>query len=779
MKCSNKSQGSLSESTKKDLKFKYTRAQALISGVFSNSVTCNATVFPTWIGNTDYFWYERETKIGKEYRLVDSKNGTNCTVFDHSIFSHALSDATKEEVDSKNLPIKITNIEINPRTIHFTAFNKSWIYNSDTEICSIVKNQNYDCIISPNGKLGIFMREFNLWVRDLKNNQEQRLTVDGEENFVYGVGAPSVVGIDYTNVQIRWSPDSTSIFAVQRDSRQIDIFPLIYHLPQDGTLRPQLKKNKVAFPGDEYIETLRLLTIKIESKFIQEANYPYLSMTRSVKPFFDSNLGWWSSDSQYCYFVDVDRTYKAARVVEFNSQTGSTRVLFEEYSKTHISLMLNSDEPPMLVPLPKTKELLWLSERSGWAHLYLYDLRHGQLIKTLTQGDWLVRNIVHVDTKRREVYAQTGGRNAGRDPYYRDLCRINFDTGEITTLASSDHEYWAVTQQCLGTVTAKSIGRDVGNSCAVSPSGNFFVVTRSRADVVPSTILLDRNAENIRELEIADISALPTGWQWPEPVRMASADGNSDIYGLVFRPSDFSPDYSYPVISHIYNSPDLTWVSKGSFSNGPAYGISYLDAAALAELGFIVVQIDGRGSPFRRKKFFDECYGWAESASNIDDHVSGIKQLCERFDYMDLNRVGITSHCAGGMGVVSAMCNHANFYKVGIASMLYDSRFLDAAMWGEKYEGSSSQSVARQYPEELVENLQGKLLLMNSLIDPLAPAAGTIRIINALQKANKDFDLLLLPSPSHSYLVRRAWDYLAKHLLGVKPPDDFRLTTNF
>ena len=195
-----------------------------------------------------------------------------------------------------------------------------------------------------------------------------------------------------------------------------------------------------------------------------------------------------------------------------------------------------------------------------------------------------------------------------------------------------------------------------------------------------------------------------------------------------------------------------------------------------------MVQIDGRGTPFRDKAFLDECYGWTESASTIEDHIAGIQQLAKHRPYMDLNRVGITSHCAGGMGVVSSLCQQgeqAGFYKVGVASMIYDGRFFSAQLWNDKYEGLSCFNTDHQYPEQQVKNLQGKLLLLNSMVDPLAPAEGTLRIIDALQAANKDFDMVLLPNPAPSYLIRCAWDYLVEHLLGIKPPEDFKLKTFF
>lgn len=762
-------------------KQRYERAKKLMLGTFAKTITLNTTVFPIWIGDSNYFWYERESQTGKEYRLVNATSATNELAFDHDKLAATLSESARQEVDAKNLPIKRMSIELNPTVMRFTAFDKRWIFSSDAATCLEIKTTNEDCIISPNGKLGIFISDFNLWVRNLENGNERALTHDGEEEYVYGVGASCMGPNDYSNVQIRWSPNSMQLFAVQRDTRQIKKFPVIHHVPQDGSIRPQVVEKKLALPGDASVETLHLLAINVETGRMQEANYRLIPVTRSVLPFFDSNLGWWSTDSHRAYFVDVERDYKTVRVVEFDTHTGATKILIEEKSETFISLMHNSDEPPALVPLPETGELLWFSERSGKAHLYLYDLETGQLKNSVTQGDWLVRDVVHVDTERREVFVQTAGRDTGWDPYYRDLCRIHLDTGEITPLIASDHEIWAVTQHNQNTMWAVGItGRDANASCAVAPSGDFAVVTRSRANEAPATLLLDRNANVILTVEHADTSALPDNWQWPEPVKLLAADDKTDIYGLVFRPSNFSSEHSYPVVSHVYNTPDLTWVSKGSFTNGAVYGMPYLDAAALAELGFIVVQIDGRGTPFRDKAFLDNCYGWTESASTIEDHIAGIQQLSKRYPYMDLNRVGITSHCAGGMGVVSSLCQqneNAGFYKVGVASMIYDSRFFSAQIWSDKYEGLSSHNTDHQYPEQQVKNLQGKLLLLNSMVDPLAPVEGTLRIIDALQAANKDFDMVLLPNPAPGYLIRCAWDYLVENLLGVEPPEDFKLTT--
>lgn len=769
------------------MKARYERAQALMQGIFTKKMVLNATLYPIWIDQSDCFWYERETRKGKEYRLVNAKTATNDCAFDHETLASALAKVAAQTVNAANLPISNICMALNPSDlslsrIRFSAFGKRWIFDTQPGTCQEVEASleeivgPEDEVMSPDGHYTAFTRDHNLWVRDLSRGEEQALTFDGKESYVYGAPASAWGHPHGTALQVRWSPDSKQIFTVQRDTRQVQTLPMIQHVPKDGSLRPTVKQIKIAYPGDENIEELRLLSIDIDTGHIQAADYRQIPVTRNGDGFFTAGLGWWATDSRRTYFVDVERDYKTVRVVEFDTRTGATRILFEETTDTHINLMLNNDEYPTLVPVPERNELIWFSERSGWAHLYLYDLESGKLKHPITQGDWLVRDIVCFDPTHREVFVQTGGRNPDIDPYYRDLVRVNIDSGELTTIASSDHDIIAFTKNTMAWMFAKAFGKDP-SALAISNNGNFAVVTRTRADEVPVSLLVDRDGRDIMELETADVSALPDGWQWPEPVKLLAADNKTDIYGLMFRPSYFSPDQNYPIVSHVFNTPELPWVSKGSFTNGTSFGWPYLDAAALAELGFIVVQIDGRGTPFRHKAFHDESYGWAPSASNLDDHIAGIRQLAKRYPYMDLERVGITSHASGGPGGVQGLLEHPDFYSVGVSAVQHDSRFSSASMWGEKYEGLFGPSSNYCYPEELAENLKGKLLMMQGMLD--RPQT-VFRVIEALHKANKDFDLILLPNLGHgmsSYLIRRAWDYLVRHLLNAEPPKEFKLIT--
>lgn len=794
---------------------KYQRAQALMQGYWTRNIAPNSTVYPIWIEGSDCFWYERDInavqneidnsesfpKWDKEYRLVNAAQATNTLAFDHAALATALAEIIEQIVDKNCLPITDVKMQLESlaesdrqstfrqiEEMSFTAFDKRWVFKPQsgglTEVP--VEIQSKEKLLSPDGNSVIFTRDYNLWLQDLATGEERALTRDGEELYCY-----SVVGNGWgyetdsaSGLQARWSTDSKRIITVQRDSRQVLTQPIVEHVPVDGSIRPKVRYVRKSMQSDDHVPEYRLVAIDVETVKVQAANYPHIPIVRNSTGFFSSNMGWWGTDSRHAYFVDLARDYKRVSVVEFDTHNGATRILFEETSDTHINLMLNADDFPTFVPLPQSNELVWFSERSGWAHLYLYDFNTGALKHPITSGEWVVRDVVSIDIARRELFIKTAGRTAGRDPHYSDLARVNLDTGELITLSGGDYDIATISAFHLdiNTNLAKVVGqRDIAATRSVSHSGHFAVVTRSRANSAPVSVLVDRNGQEILDIETADLSplyaAVSNDWQWPEPVSLKAADGETDIYGLVYRPADFSSEQSYPVVAHMFNSPELPWVPKGSFNNEVWYGMAYFEAAALAELGFIVIQIDGRGTPYRSKAFQDESYGWVESANNLDDHVAGLQQLGERYPYMDLERVGIFS-LNGGTGAVQGLLHYPDIYTVGVNGMCHDSRLFPASMWSDKYEGVNGPEPEHRYPEEFAGKLQGKLMLCHGMLDVSTPPANTFRIVEALQKANKEFDLLLLPNLGHgktSYLIRRSWDYLVRHLQGVEPPKDFQL----
>lgn len=392
----------------------------------------------------------------------------------------------------------------------------------------------------------------------------------------------------------------------------------------------------------------------------------------------------------------------------------------------------------------------------------------------------MVREILHYDADRRELLIHTADRVEGRNPYYCDICRVNIDTGELVPIISTDHEY-VVFDPTSEMAANLKIYRDIIGGFGVSPNGDYIVTTRSRPDEIPVSILLNREGKKLLTLEVADTSGLPDGWQWPEPVATKGADDLTDIYGVIYRPSDFSPDKSYPVLDISWTHLEGHHYPAGSFSNSSNAGFRGIAPLAYAELGFIVVLLFGRGTSSRHREFSAAKDPWLPNSNNQADRIAGICQLAERYHYMDIGRVGAGGGFMSTSVAVSGLLGHPDFYKVGVSDSAVTDLRIKSAFYAEAYAGLPSPTDTRQAVHELAENLQGKLLLMHGMLDPNVPVAGTFRLIDALQKANKDFDMLILPNDGHamcSYATRRAWDYLVKHLLNIEPPNEFKLTTS-
>lgn len=762
------------EQTNLSIECRYRNAQKLLKGYLSKEAAINTSLYPNWIGETDCFWYTKDLgENRKEFRLVNADANKDEWAFDHRRLAERLADAAESEVEAYQLPIAGVEIDLDPCVVRFTAFNKRWEYDAVQDYCQEIPSlPGPQEVVSPNGQYMVFCKSHNLWLRDLQSGEERALTTDGSEDNAYGEPSSAWGFAHAIDLQVKWSPDSQRVFTVQRDRRNVASLPIVHHVPLDGSNRPQVTFHKVAYPGDEEVETLRLLTIDINSATQQAFDYPQIPVTRNSWGFFTASLGWWHQDSQRAYFVHVDRFYKYAKVIECDTQTGETKELFEERSDTNVCLMNNGDMWPYFMPLTESNELLWYSERSGWAHLYLYDLNNGQLKNVVTQGDWMVRDVITVVPDRREVFVQTASRASERSPYYRDIARVDIDTGELSTLASGNYDYFASAYtEMIG--VPSGINRFIPEGRGVSPTGNYAVVTRSRVDTFPEHLVINRCGAEVMELGVAELADMPEGWQLPEPVQLIADDGVTEITGVIYRPSFFSPDQCYPVINDTFSTPDFPWVPLGSFDNSLFDGYAFYCAAALAELGFIVVQIDGRGASFRDKSFRDAGYGNLQLPVMMSDQVAGLKQLSERYSYIDTTRAGVYEH-QGGAAVVNSMLDYPQIYKVGVSCSSHDARLMGASMWSDMYEGECKPTTL--YAEEKIDNLQGKLLLMNGMADICTPAAGVFRVVEALQNANKSFDLVLLPNLGHEpsgYMFRRGWDYFVLHFLGEEPPKDF------
>ena len=759
---------------------RYRRAAILHNSIGTDKLALNTLLTPHWI-DEDYFWYRRQTTKGVQFRLVNARLATNQQAFDHQTLADALADATGHDIQAENLPITALEMTLSPMRVNFTADGNRYGFNAEGQLCQTEDESDHsrERLISPNGKQVAFVRGYNLWLFNVESGEEHALTLDGESKNYYGI-APIVYGTGalVSDIQAQWSPDSKRLFTVQTDAREVQSVPIVHYVPMGQNIRPYTTDYPGAFPGDEYVVTQSMVVIDIASNQVQAADYKALPVNRDAWGIFWDGLAWWSANNRHAYFVDMDRGDQVVRLVEFDTDSGATRILFEETSPTNLKLSQSELTKATLLPLPESNELIWFSERSGWGHLYLYNLENGKLKNPITQGNWTVREILYFDTECRELFFQASGRVASRDPYYRDISKVQVDTGEITTLVSTDHEY-----NIHGPLTMVShpffcMDPDrLLNSNGVSPGANYLVATRSRVDQVPMSALWDRRGNLLLEIETADTSGLPKDWRWPEPIKLLAADDKTDIYGVIFRPSDFTPDKQYPVIDYSGCWAEIAFTAKGAFRNGPAAADAwYLMPAALAELGFIVVMIDGRGTPYRERAFLDASYGWVPSTNYAEDRISGIKQLATRHHYIDLNRIGIMGQ-TGSPGALYGLLQYPDFYKVGVSHRVQDTRLM-SAFYGEHHEGITPSISDNYYAEQMVANLQGKLLLIHGLLDPYTPCATTWRVIDALEKANKDFDMLMLPNmsvPLSDYALRRVWDFFVIHLLHAEPPKEFNL----
>ncbi|ETN92060.1 Prolyl tripeptidyl peptidase precursor [Gammaproteobacteria bacterium MOLA455] len=753
---------------------RYRRAEALEHESVDGAMVSDALIRPNWIGDSDQFWYTRSTHDkGTEYRLVNAKTANNTVAFDHKRLATALADATGETVSESALPI--SNLDFCDAAVSFNAFDTRWQFDGELKTVKSLVTYPDHWLVSPDGTNAAFVKDYNLWLRDLNTGEERALTHDGQPHYAYAVQTEGrdLVG-DFigpeplVKPEALWSPDSSQLFTVQMDERRVRDLPSMLYVPQDGTLAPQVKERKYALPGDKEVVQYRVLVIDVTTGIETEADYPPIADSFVWLGPFSGNRAWWSGDSNQAYFIDMTRGQKTARVIGFDTASGKCHCLFEESSSTYVELGLDFEHPSMLMPLPETSELLWFSERSGWGHLYLYDLTTGELKNPVTSGNFLVRGVLHYDSQNRALLIQIAGRESGKNPYYRELAKVNIDSGEMTLVVASDHDY--------------SLCHFTKQNAGVSPNGHFAVVTRSRVDEAPVTELYDRSGRHLLTVETADVSGLPSGWQWPEPFTAKADDGETDVYGVLFRPSHFDSDKQYPVLDLGVTIPFYSLLPTGAFLDGgvdPIGNIVYMTCSALAELGFMVTVIDGRGTPYRSKAFHDFGYNDFMQSGGMVDHVASIKQLAERYPSMDLESVGIVSTDAPGNGAVFGLLNYPDFYKVGVAFSMWDPRLVKQ---GEVYHGIIDET-ARQQPiwDDAVQNMQGKLLLVSGFLDQFFHISMTFQLVDALGKANKDVDLLMQPNGGHGWRVkhahRRVWDYLVRHLQGVEPPKEFELIT--
>lgn len=763
----------------------YARAERFIFWNYHKYVD-NADIRHYWIGDEDRFWYRRtDEQGGKEFVVVDATTGERAPAFDHGAMATALSAATGDPINASALPFSVFRYTADKSSIEFLIGSSFWTCKTGVSECSSdpSRTPNPFSIVSPDGKWAASVRDSNVWIQPTDGGDAFALTEDGVEHHGYGTlpgtmlnrlrlvrrGIPDVP-------QLRWSPDSKRLLTFRMDEREVKSVYLVQSVPDDGGMRPKLHSFRYAMPGDEAMATFRpvILDVVARRKIVPETD----ALFAMPLPPLQRGRAWWSTDGGAVFFISNDRYSKTLTLNRIDPATGDVTTLVTEKSSTYVQMKADLFGQPVVRTLVNG-DVVWYSERDGWGNLYLYSAT-GKLKNRITRGKWNVRSIWRVDEEEGRIYFSASGREQG-DPYRRYVYSIGLNGRDLRLLTPEPAEH-ALPHEDLQILLGPPPLTSDADRNRFSPSGRYFVDSYSTPDTPPVFVLRDRDGNLVKELEKADISKLEAGGYVPiEPFTVMAADGKTPIYGNLFRPSTFDPSRKYPVIDAIYPGPNMT--RSGKSFGAALYGtFDAFEAQSLAELGFIVVTIDGRGTPLRSRKFVNYSYGRPDKASDLEDHIAGLRQLAERHPYMDLDRVGIDGVSGGGFATARALLTYPEFYKVGVSSAgNHDQRAYNAAFWNH-YLGPMEETDGYELGSNppLAENLKGDLLLITGDMDDNVHPTMTLKLADALIKANKDFDLMIVPNADHAvtlhpYVIRRKWDYFVRNLLGAEPPNEYEV----
>ncbi|MEZ4585065.1 MAG: alpha/beta fold hydrolase [Gemmatimonadales bacterium] len=740
----------------------YLRAERFHAGNATSLITHDQVV-PHWLdGNR--FWYEDRTESGHRWLLIDAALDSERAVFDRDRLAAALSVAADTAVDPVTLRLPRLEVAGDLSWIRFQRGKAWWRCALPAHTCAAADTtavvMSHE-VRSPDGAWAAYEDGGNLWIRPLAGGERRQLTQGGTGDYGFAVNRDVTSQITAKRFKVRrppivaWSPDSKRIVIHRVDER--GVLPLGLIEAKQG--RPTIHTFPYALAGDSVVPRLDYHVIELASGAVTAVDLPAhdADMLLFASDTANQRIRW-SRDSRHFFLVYGDRADKRYRVVDVDAATGRTREVLAEARATQVDLhpFIGQAAWKLLGP---NDDLVWFSERDGWAHFYRIDPASGAVRNRITAGAWAVSDVEWVDSAGTTVYFTGRGREGG-DPIHRRLYRVGADGSGLALLTpeAGDHQV------------------------SFSPSGRYFVDTYSALDAPPVTVLRDRTGRVIREVARADLSRLEAlGWPLPTPFTVTGRDGLTPVYGALYRPSNFDSTKSYPILDYIYPGPQIGPLGVHGFSAVGAGG-----AQATAELGFIVIAIDAFGTPGRSKAFHDAYYG-NMGDNGIADHVAAIRQLAARHPWIDGERVGIFGHSGGGFSSARAILMYPDFFKAAASSAgNFDQRGY-TFLWGEKYQGLLEQkpgggdNYANQDVQSLAKNLKGKLMLAYGALDDNVPPNLTLVLIDALIKANKSFDLVVMPYGNHGfviepYFVRRRWDFLVRSLLGVEPPADFELT---
>jgi dipeptidyl aminopeptidase/acylaminoacyl peptidase len=711
----------------------------------------------------DRLVYRKSTAQGSELQIADLATGSKTGVVDPILLAQALAELVDEAPDVADLALSDIDISSSLDAMEFDYDSERFRVDLGSLTVSRLPTLEAGKTLSPDGSKVAYVEDYNLWVRDLASGDATQLTFDGTEHYGYATNNAGWIRDD--EPVLLWSPDSSKIASFRHDGRQVGEMAL--YTTQVG--HPEVDTWKYPLPGDEHIFMIERLVIHVGPEprqvWLDMPADPHRSTTADHVADFDGRFldVEWAADSQSLAFISSSRDHKSATLQVADANTGAVREVFNETVETYYE---SGQGDQSWRYFPERDQFLWYSERDNWGHLYLYDLQSGELQQQLTSGDWTVLRVLHVDRENEQLFFLGSNREPG-DPYFHYLYRIDFDGSNLLNLTPEP-------------------GHHV---ISFSESGEYFVDRVSTPVQAPTVRVRDRDGNELMLLESADISALEeSGWVPPQPFTVKARDGLTDLYGLLYQPSNLDTSKSYPVLNYLYPGPQTGSVGSRSFR------ASRNDKQALAELGFIVVEVDAMGTPGRSKSFHDAYYG-NMGDNGLPDQITTIRQLAERNPWMDLDRVGIWGHSGGGFASTAGILRYPDFYKVAVSGAgNHDNRNYEDD-WAEKWQGllevydetgadgRQTTNYDNQANQLLAENLEGKLLLAHGLLDDNVHPSNTLLVVQALIEAEKDFDLLLLPDARHGfgnrrYFMKRRWDYFVRHLQGVEPPAEFRFADN-
>jgi dipeptidyl-peptidase-4 len=716
------------------------------------------------------FWYRDAGQSSIDYILLDPAKGTRTAAFDQVKLAaalHAADGAIKD--DPAHLALADLDFSDHDSVLTLTVAGAVFRCNlgASPESCKQLSpsqepperpehaDRQPPLALSPNEKLGAFIRNWNLWLRDMDTGAETQLTTDGVKDYGY---ATDNAGWQHTDRAILlWSPDSTKIATFQQDQRKTGE---MYLVPVTNS-HPTLKAWKYPLVGDKNVTMIERVVIDVPTRKVVRLKIPpdqHRSTLCDDVACRGSN--WvdveWSPDDSHLAFVSTSRDHKQEWFRVADTSTGDVR---EVMSETAPKFFESGNGKINWHYLPESNEILWFSERDDWGNLYLYDLATGKLKNQITHGPGNVTQVLSIDRKTRTIYFLGVGKEPGRDPYFQHFYRVHFDGSGLKLLTPEN----------------------ANHNIKVSSDGRYFVDSYSTPTEPMTTVVRSSDGKVVMEVAKQDISKLlASGWIPPTPIKVKGRDGTTDLYGFMFKPTHFDASKKYPIVNNVYPGPQTGSCGNREFS------AAHNDMQSLAELGFIVVCIDGMGTPWRSKTFHEAYYGDLGD-NTIPDQVAGMKYLAAQYPFIDLDRAGMYGHSGGGNATAAAMFHYPDFFKVGIAeSGNHDERDYEDD-WAEKWAGieiknaDGTSNYDSQANQNYAKNLKGHLLLAHGTMDDNVPPNNTLLVVDALIKANKDFDLLLIPNvphgygPASQYMTRRRWDYFVRYLGGALPPNEYEM----